>query len=278
MCRTPNFDPTKSNTVLISSAGQLGRGSNVMLDGTDNNDDVVGDSLINISQDAVQEFQVATNRFSAEYGRSGSSVINVVTKSGTNMLHGSASFFERDKRLQGLPATYDRRLPAPPFDRQQYSFTLGGPIIKDKLFAFGAFEYRDQDGAVLVGRRDVPTRTVVREFAVAPGKDAMVNTRLDYVINDKNRVNFRYSFEDVKDTGASRLDRSIGSASYRQQLKNRFHSFMADWSSLLSASLINDLNVSVNDFRNATDPTSQAVQLYISKHSRRRVVPRTAID
>ena len=89
----------------------------------------------------------------------------------------------------------------------------------------------------------------------------MLNTRLDYVVNDENRLNFRYSFEDVKDTGASRLDRSIGSASYRQQLKNRFHSFMAGWSSVLSTSLINDLNISVNDFRNATDPTSQSVQL-----------------
>jgi len=164
----PNFDPTKTSSIIISSAGQLGRGGNITIDGTDNNDDAVGGPLLNISQDAVQEFQIATNRFSAELGRSAGSVINVVTKSGTNDLHGSFSFFERDRRLQGLPATYDRSSDQkPPFDRQQYVGTLGGPIKKDKAWWFGAIEYRNQDGAILVGERDVAARQIRRGFAPA---------------------------------------------------------------------------------------------------------------
>lgn len=164
----PNFDPTKTNTIVISSAGQLGRGGNVTVDGADNNDDVVGGQLQNISQEAVQEFQIATNRFSAQLGRSGSAVVNIVTRSGSNEYHGSGSFYFRDRKLQGLPATFDRTSgQAPPFDREQYAFALGGPIKKQKAWFFGSFEFRNQDGATLVGSRELPSRSI-KEVLLRP--------------------------------------------------------------------------------------------------------------
>ena len=152
----PNFDPTKTNSVTISSAGQLGRGGNIMIDGADNNDDVVGGPLQNVTQEAVQEFQIATNRFSAESGRSAASVINIITKSGSDQFRGSASMFLRDSSWQATPATYDGSSGDDvPFDRQQFAGAVGGPLMPGKLFWFAAMEYRNQDGAVLVGTRDV---------------------------------------------------------------------------------------------------------------------------
>jgi hypothetical protein len=257
----PNFDPTKTMTVLISSAGQLGRGGNVTIDGADNNDDVVGGSLINISQDAVQEFQIATNRYSAELGRSGSSVINIVTRAGGNTLHGSASFFVRDNSLQSLPATFDRGNPEPPFDRQQYSLAIGGPLIRDKLFWFGAFEYRNQDGAVLVGQRDTATRTISKGFALAPLDDLLANARLDWTLNDFNSLAFRYSLEQAEAVDSSTLIRPIGSATQRQSAENDYQSFIGRWTALKRGNGVNNLSFSITNFINKTDPVTPGPQL-----------------
>jgi outer membrane receptor protein involved in Fe transport len=258
----PNFDPTKTNTVLISSAGQLGRGGNVTIDGADNNDDVVGGPLQNISQEAVQEFQIATNRFSAELGRSGSSVINIVTKAGTNELHGAASVFFRDRRFQGLPATFDRGSgQKPPFDRQQYAFAIGGPVKKNKAWFFGAFEYRNQDGAVLVGARDVARRTIIRTFAPAPLNDLLLTLRGDWAPTYTDKLNFRYSLEREDDVAASTLIRSIGSASQRQAGRNNYHSFLTNWTRVFSPRVVNSFTFNVSNFLNRTEPVTLAPQL-----------------
>ena len=257
----PNFDPTKSNTVVISSAGQLGRGGSVTVDGADTNDDVVGGAVQNISQDAVQEFQVATNRFDARLGRAGSAVINIVTKSGTNELHGSASAYFRDDAWQGLPATFDRAGEAPPFDRQQYSFTLGGPIRRDRAFFFGSFEYRNQDGAVLVGERDTARRTITRAFAAAPLDDLLATVRGDWQATQHDHFTLRYSAQREENTAASTLIRAIGSASQRQTSRNRAHSLLANYTRVLSARDVNNLSFSFSTFINRTVPLAPGPQL-----------------
>lgn len=258
----PNFDPTKSNTVVISSAGQLGRGGNVTVDGADDNDDVVGGQVQNISQEAVQEFQIATNRFSAQLGRSGSSVINIVTKSGSNEFHGSGSFYIRDHALQGLPATFDRALgQTPPFDREQYAFAAGGPIKKDRAWFFSSVEYRNQDGAALVGVRDLATRTIKRTFAVAPLNDLLSTERVDWQPTTLDRLFFRYSLQREDDVAASTLDRAIGSASQRQASVNHTHSFLANYTRVLNPRDVNSFNFSFSTFLNDIEPVTPGPQL-----------------
>ncbi|MGE3958500.1 MAG: TonB-dependent receptor [Vicinamibacterales bacterium] len=256
---TPNFDPTKTNSVLVSSAGQLGRGGNVMVDGQDNNDDVVGGPLTNLPIDAVQEFQLATSRFGAELGRTGSSVVNIVTRSGSNTVQGIASLFARDGAWQARPATLDKDATVPPFDRQQISGALGGPLRRDSLFWFGAAEFRNQDGAVLVGARDTAARTIRRSFAPAPLDDALWSVRVD-AGSGLNRGTVRYAGERATDTSASAVERAIGAATQRQEAMNRYHAVLGTWTAVRAGGFVNALNASVSTYLNQTTPTAALPQ------------------
>ena len=258
----PNFDPTKEHTVVIASAGQTGRGGNVTIDGADNNDDAVGGSLVNIPQDAVQEFQIASNRFSAGLGRSGSTVINVVTKQGSNNLHGGFAIFERDKNLQGLPATY-QPIPglSPTFHRQQYAGDIGGPIRHDRAWWFVAVEDRQQLGADLVGVRDTQHLTINRVFATAPLHDLLATERLDWQVSARDRIGFRHSLELEDDLSQSTLDRAIGTAAFRQTAVNHLQGLTTDWVHIFTPAVINRVSFADNNFINTTAPTSTAPQI-----------------
>ena len=258
----PNFDPTKAQSIIVSSAGQAGRGGNITIDGMDNNDDVVGGTLMNISQDAVQEFQVGTNRFAAELGRSAGSVINVVTRSGGDTPQASAALFLRDQSWQALPELLDRDdVGDPPFDRQQAAFTFGGPLRRQRLFGFGALEVRNQDGGVLVGVRDPAARTIRRAYALAPLDDLLGTFRLDWRASPADDVMIRYSAQREDDIAASTVERAIGTASQRQQSRNRLHGVLGSWTRILSPRAVNALSVSYSDFDNQIVPVEPGVQL-----------------
>jgi hypothetical protein len=258
----PSFDPTKAHSVIVSSAGGLGRGGNITIDGMDGNDDVVGGPLQNVAQNAVQEFQLATNRFSAEHGRSAGSVINVVTRSGGERLSGSAGAFFRDQRWQALSSILDRTDAGdPPFDRQQVAATLGGPLGPERTFGFGALEVRNQNGGVLVGTRDTATRAVTRSFAPAPLDDLLGTLRFDWRAGVADDLMVRYSIQRQDDISASTLERPIGTASQRQTSRNRIHSVLGAWTRVLSPRAVNALSVSYSDFDNAIAPVEPGVQL-----------------
>ena len=130
-------------TTGLNFGGQRGRSNMVQVDGADNTDNSVNASRSTVSQEAVQEFQVVTNSFAPEFGRSAGGVVNVVTKSGTNDFHGNIFGFLRDNDFQARNPFAP--VAKPPFRRSQWGFTIGGPFDKDHTFFFLAFERRKRD-------------------------------------------------------------------------------------------------------------------------------------
>jgi hypothetical protein len=140
---TGTNDGVGSRAGGFSAGGQRTTDNNYLLDGFNNNtDDTSFDTnqaeVIKPSVDAIREFKVQTNAYSAEFGRAAGGVVNLTLKSGTNRFHGTAYNFLRNEKLDARNA-FD---PAdvPPFKRNNYGFTFGGPAVRDKLFFFFAFE------------------------------------------------------------------------------------------------------------------------------------------
>jgi hypothetical protein len=120
--------------------GMRGDQNNFMLDGIDNNSNDNGDVAILSSVDAIAEFKIQTSNYSPEFGRSGGAVINASTKSGTNQFHGSAWEFLRNDALDSAQYGFGTNLPKAPYKQNQFGATIGGPVIKEKVFFFGDYE------------------------------------------------------------------------------------------------------------------------------------------
>jgi hypothetical protein len=134
-------DPTKARITAVSFGGSSGLNDVLSVDGGDNSDDYIGGFLQSFSPDGIQEFAVQTSQEDAATGRTVGGSVIITTKRGTNELHGLGAFYERAAALDArYPIENPAPLPKQPFSRQNYVGTLGGALIKDKLWFFSSYE------------------------------------------------------------------------------------------------------------------------------------------
>jgi len=154
---------------VVTANGGRGRSNNYSVNGGDSNDMFANLPAVQPSPDSIEEFRVLSNTFDAEYGRNSGSVVNVVTKSGTNEFHGSIYEFFRNDVLNAHGFTLNPT-PRPPFKQNQFGGTFGGPIIKDKTFFFASYEGRRIVQGIVSQQVPVPTTNELQGiFTGAPG-------------------------------------------------------------------------------------------------------------
>jgi hypothetical protein len=166
------YGSDKAGVVTVN--GGRGRSNNYTVNGGDGNDLFVNIPAIEPSPDSIEEFRVISNNFDAEYGRNSGAVVNVVTKSGTNNLHGSFYEFFRNDVLNARQFSFSPS-PKTPFKQNQFGGTLGGPIKKDKTFIFGSYEGRRIVKGVVSQQITVPTGTELTNGDFSSGGAALAN-------------------------------------------------------------------------------------------------------
>jgi hypothetical protein len=150
-----NRPDDRRQTSSVSVNGQSDVINNQLIDGMDNNERVIGTIGVHPSVDAIEEVSIQTNVYTAEVGRTAGAAINVLTKSGTNRVHGTAYEFFRNDVLNAYPYQFGAHLPKPAYKQNQFGGSLGGPIRRDKTFFFADYEGLD------IVRNLNPTTTTV---------------------------------------------------------------------------------------------------------------------
>ncbi|MFL6209284.1 MAG: carboxypeptidase regulatory-like domain-containing protein [Pyrinomonadaceae bacterium] len=217
---TPGVIRDRTRDGDLSVGGQKGTLNNLQVDGADNNNTFFGQAFgrtgvrppYQFSEESVQEFQVNQNGFSAEFGRAGGAVINVVTKSGTNELHGGAFEYFRDESLnalapnvkaqQGIDFANGRRRNfnvRPPQQINQFGGRIGGPIKHDKAFFFFTYDGQRQDLPNVVEPTNLGTQSASIQNLLAPRIGAYQISRnqdvylgkVDVALDKDNQLTFR---------------------------------------------------------------------------------------
>jgi hypothetical protein len=249
----------------LSFAGQRGINSNISIDGADYNEPFFGgirggersNNYFTIPQESIAEFQVVASGYAAEFGRSSGGIVNVITKSGTNGFHGGGFYLLRHKELTTSDAFDQLSLGT----QQQFGGSLGGPILKDRLFFFGAAEFqrfntpRQVLFTRLIGLSPAPdTQEAYSFFKSLEGPFSQTNNaasvmgRVDNQFGPNHRLSVRYNFGNDNAQNANATGDAISPLTNRAITNNgtekdRTHTVVGQFNSILSPRLLNEVRL-----------------------------------
>ena len=251
---TDQGSASNGQTDSISFGGMSENYKSVWLEGVDFNDEVTGGgsalssaTRIALAQEAIQEFQVMANSYTAEFGRSASGAINILTKSGSNQVHGSGFYFLRDDAFD-QPNYF--AVNVPPFKIEQYGATVGGPIVTNRLFYFASWERRANERSVQV---NIPTS--IAAYVQSLGYDTSTDVPViadehnlfgkgTFLASQNHTVNATYMYDHRDLTNQQTGGNSAGDHGYDD--KRRAWFLVGNLTSVLRSNLVNELRLSAS--------------------------------
>ncbi len=294
-------DPSRGQ---LSFAGQRGINANVSVDGADYNEPFFGgirggersNNAFTVPQESIQEFQVVAAGYSAEFGRSTGGLVNAITKSGTNRLHGSAFYVNRNRDWAENNAFGQSAAPT----QQQFGGSVGGPISKDKIFFFGAYEQQlfenTRAGAVrssgrVHARADQPGSVRLLQ---GPGRAVRRDQRrarrcsVEWISSSAgaNRVSVRYSYSNNKAlnanaTGNALDPNTVSALTNNGTEKDSTNTLVGQYTSALSTSLLFEARgqyAREERPREANDPLLPTVESVIGRWGTVSFLPNKQFD
>ncbi len=245
-----NSDPTKPGQLTVALNGGIGRNVNFLIDGGDNTDDTIGGALQNFNLESVQEFNIQTQQYKAEYGRSTGGVLTVVTKTGTNSLSGAAwGFFRDDSYASKKESEKLAGLDKQPYDRKQYGASLGGPIVKDKAHWFATYEKLDEKTESILFTGPFST----------PLEDELGTAKATWNVSPKQYLQVRYGYQkNSQKYGQSPLATpdALGTIS------NEYSSILAGHSLQIGSDSLNEFLFQYTKFENLISADSNNPTIY----------------
>jgi outer membrane receptor protein involved in Fe transport len=256
-----NSDPTKPGQLTVALNGGIGRNVNYIVDGGDNTDDTIGGALQNFNLESVEEFNIQTQQYKAEYGRSTGGVLTVVTKTGTNDFEGAVWGFFRDDSLSEKTEVEEQTdAEKQKLERQQYGLAAGGPIVRDKAHFFVTYEKTERDTFYTVDSGGIQPSLDGSSFAT-PFEDELLTAKATYDISASQYLQVRYGFQKNSDKyGAT----SLAAPDALGTVSNEYSSILAGHTLQISGDILNEFVFQYTQFDNLITADSNGPTIYYS--------------